>query len=593
MPLLSVQATSIRIRCIRSRNEGQPVELNLNTATVDDLKNRFATVSAELGRELRIDEIRGLLRDAGIDSATLAAILERPSSSQTAISPRLDKSSFRKKQSERPAVEVTQSLARRPRHEQTTAIEHPRLEPPEDDANSLGQEDAEEPSLSELAAIDAESGDVTIDTQELEFAVEDLEDDWHRQGQSLSYDDVLRLTTKRGFGPGQVAVVLARLNALGIGVERSASEKAGARDSMRLDDEGFKPAVKPRSRSEVDGLGQYFRLIGRSPLLRPEEEVALWRRIDAAKKLAVQLEQHPPRRQLPSVNRTLASGKAALDELVVRNLRLVVSIARRHVHESAGLDLEDLIQEGTIGLIRAAEKFDGGRGYKFSTYATWWIKQAIGRAIPDKGRTIRIPVHMYEKVVSVRRRTADLTASLGRGPTIEEISELTGFDLATVTAARDLDQGTASFSAPVGEGDTTLGDLLADKSGSLDAVDPAHIVVSAQCGLDLCELVESALDSREASVIRRRYGFDGGEEETLQAIADDYGVSRERIRQIERDAHNRLRAHPIVRPLYIYLLEDSRADSPKPSTGWPEFAEPRARKSYPQKKPNRKSPRRK
>lgn len=425
------------------------------------------------------------------------------------------------------------------------------------------------PTGSDLLAIEAEasnSADVALD---LDFAVEDLEDDWHRQGRTLTYDDVLRLATKRGFTPDQIENLVGRLSTLGIEIERSHAESAGLRDAMRLDEDGFKPEVRTSGRHQADGLGRYFKLIGRSPLLRAEEEVELWRRIDTMQRLQDQLAASPAPRPTPNVQRVLKSGKAAHDELVYRNLRLVVSIARRHAQESAGMDFEDLIQEGTIGLMRAADKFDGSKGFKFSTYATWWIRQAITRAIADKGRTIRIPVHMYEKVMSVRRRTSELTVSLGREPSIAEVSQHTGFDLATVAALRDLDKGTASFSAPTGEGDTSLGDLIADQSESPEAIDPADVVIGDHFVREVDDLMRNALAPREATIIQRRYGFEGGDLETLQAIADDVGVTRERVRQLENMSLDTMRGHPKLRPLYIYLLDDSRDDNPKPSGGWP------------------------
>ncbi|MDH3010072.1 sigma-70 family RNA polymerase sigma factor [Gordonia alkanivorans] len=537
------------------------VELDLGTATIGDLVARFSRVSAELGRDLRVDEIRRLLKLEGIDSSALEAIVSRTDANRSVGS--------RPSREQLPA----ESLAESENHRDVTdlATSDPSLS------------EIEGPTGSELSEIDADLTNQSATSQELEFAIEDLEDDWHRQGKSLTYDDVLRLATKRGFAPDEIEFVLGRLSSLGIAVVQSESETSGLQSAMRLDQDGFKPAVRARSREEVDGLGRYFGLIGRSPILRAEEEVELWRRIDTMQKLEAQLEVDPPRRQLPSVRRTLESGRAAHAELVLRNLRLVVSIARKHLPQSAGLEFEDLIQEGTIGLIRAADKFDGSRGFKFSTYATWWIRQALTRAIANKGRSIRIPVHMHEKLVSVRRGAAELTTTLGRLPSLEEISEFTGFDLATVAAARDLDRGIVSISAPVGEGDSTLGDLLADKSDSLDT-DPAQVVINNSCVAEVDALIGTVLAPREAGVIRRRYGFEGPEE-TLQNIADDVGVTRERVRQLANFSLNALHCHPMVRPLYIYLQEDGWDDRPEPKDGWP--TEPLSEK----KSRNRKLPR--
>lgn len=523
------------------------MELDLGTATIDDLVERFASVASELGRQLRVDEVRRLLKIEGIDPRLLAEIVSRTGPGSELVSAATPP----------PAQGPPDDNAR-------TALPSAEAADP---APTSSLADVVEPTAEELHSIEARSD--SFSTQELEFAVEDLEDDWHRQNNELSYDDVLRLTTKRGFSPDQLEYIITRLTASGISIQRSHAESAGMQDALRLDDEGFRPTVRTSARGPLDGIGRYFQLIGRSPVLRAEEEVELWRRIDTMQRYSARLSQNPSANLSLSARRAIESGKAAHDELVNRNLRLVVSVARKYARERTGLELEDLIQEGSIGLMRAADKFDGSKGFKFSTYASWWIRQAITRAIADKGRTIRIPVHVHEKLVSIRKHTSDLSLQLGRDPSIEEISKHTGFDCATVAALRDLDRGTVSLDAPTGESNTALGDLLERQSTTLDEHDPAGIVIAECLVNEVADFIDTALAPRERTIVRRRYGFDAGELETLQAIADDVGVTRERVRQLANMSLKTLSIHPMVRELYIYLLDDTREFPPVPRGGWP------------------------
>jgi len=263
----------------------------------------------------------------------------------------------------------------------------------------------------------------------------------------------------------------------------------------------------------TDPVRMYLREIGRIPLLKSEEEISLAQRIEKG-------------------------DRKAKRKLTESNLRLVVSIAKKYVMR--GLSLLDLIQEGNQGLIRAVEKYDWRKGYKFSTYATWWIRQAITRAIADQARTIRIPVHMVETINKLIRIQRQLMQSLGREPTAEEIAETIGEMTATrVREILKIAQDTTSLETPVGdEEDSMLGDFIADTS------QPSPIeAASRELLKENIEEVLSSLTDREAKVLRMRFGLDGKNPMTLEEVGKEFGVTRERIRQIEAKALRKLK-HP-------------------------------------------------
>ncbi|MBI1863691.1 RNA polymerase sigma factor RpoD [Candidatus Woesebacteria bacterium] len=273
----------------------------------------------------------------------------------------------------------------------------------------------------------------------------------------------------------------------------------------------------------TDPVRQYLREIGRFPLLDAEEEVEYAKRFEK-------------------------NDRRAKDKLIESNLRLVVSIAKKYI--GRGLSLLDLIQEGNQGLIRAVEKYDWRRGYKFSTYATWWIRQAITRAIADQARTIRIPVHMVETINKLYRTSQRLMQELGREPTPEEIGaelELSGDRIREIFK---ISQETTSLEAPVGEEEESfLGDFIPDESQP-SPVDAA----SKQLLKDHLEEVLSTLSEREAKVLSLRFGLDGGLPRTLEEVGKVFGVTRERIRQIEAKALRKLR-HPSRRKKLQDYLE--------------------------------------
>ena len=292
---------------------------------------------------------------------------------------------------------------------------------------------------------------------------------------------------------------------------------SGAYFDSRSDeeDENGSDLTMPKGISVDDPVRMYLREIGRIKLLSADEEIDLARKIVAGGKL----------------------GAIAKRKLVQANLRLVVSIAKKYV--GRGMLFLDLIQEGNLGLIRAAEKFDHERGYKFSTYATWWIRQAITRAIADQARTIRIPVHMVETINKLKKVTRKLAQELARKPTEEELSAEMGISINKLREIVKVAQEPLSLETPVGkEEDSRLGDFIEDK----DADAPVKTVAHELLREDLAEVL-SSLSPRERDVLRLRFGMDDGRQRTLEEVGQLFGVTRERIRQIEAKALRKLR-HP-------------------------------------------------
>jgi RNA polymerase primary sigma factor len=286
-----------------------------------------------------------------------------------------------------------------------------------------------------------------------------------------------------------------------------------------------KPLTAGLDETTLDSVQMYLREIGKVPLLTSKDQ-----EFDLAKKIE-------------------KGDEAAKQMLINSNLRLVVSIAKHYVGRSQNLTLLDLIQEGNIGLFKAVEKYDWRRGYKFSTYATWWIRQAITRALADQARTIRIPVHMIEtisKYTQVKRR---LLQDLGREPMAEEIAAEMGIELDKVRQIIKISQETISLEAPVGEGeeDSTLGEFIEDEKSILPSQSAARKLLKQQLKQILVDL-----SPREQKILKMRFGLDDGVTHTLEEVGKEFGVTRERIRQIEAKALEKIRVHQQSRKLKGY-----------------------------------------
>lgn len=296
-------------------------------------------------------------------------------------------------------------------------------------------------------------------------------------------------------------------------------------DEEELSDEDLEITVDNVDAFADDSVRLYLREIGKIPLLSNEEEAEL------AKKI-------------------VEGNKKAKDKMVEANMRLVVSIAKRY--SGRGLDFLDLIQEGNTGLLRAVEKFDPEKGFKFSTYATWWIRQAITRAIADQARTIRIPVHMVETINKVLRTTRKLTTELNREPTTEEIAKELDMEVDKIEYVMRIKQDIASLDASVGrdgdDEDSVLGDFVEDE----ERVSPEDSAANQILKEQLAKIINT-LSDREQKIIKMRFGIGGERPHTLEEVGYEFSVTRERIRQIEAKALSKLRKHKDTKKLHEYL----------------------------------------
>jgi RNA polymerase primary sigma factor len=298
-------------------------------------------------------------------------------------------------------------------------------------------------------------------------------------------------------------------------------------DELEEEEELHKEAAPAPYYDDIsdDSVRLYLREIGKIPLLKPAEELELAQRVKAG-------------------------HKDAKDKMAEANMRLVVSIAKRY--SGRGLDFLDLIQEGNTGLLRAVEKFDPDKGFKFSTYATWWIRQAITRAIADQARTIRIPVHMVETINKLLRTQRRLTQELNREPTNDEIAIAMEMDVEKVEYVMKIKQDITSLDAGVGrdgdDEDSTLGEFIEDEDAASPEDTAAVQLLKEQVGGLLGTLTE-----REQKILKMRFGLDDGKSHTLEEVGQEFSVTRERIRQIEAKALAKLRKHKDSKKLYEYL----------------------------------------
>lgn len=342
-------------------------------------------------------------------------------------------------------------------------------------------------------------------------------DDLYEYGKkkgTLTYKEIMERLMDLYIEPDQLDKVLENLEALGVTVINE-NDPQPAQSSEDTPIDTINLSV-PDGVSSDDPVRLYLKEIGKYPLLTTEEEIAL----------AKQIAEGTPEEQ--------AAAKKKLSEA---NLRLVVSIAKRYV--GRGMQFLDLIQEGNLGLIKAAEKFDYTKGYKFSTYATWWVRQAITRAIADQSRTIRIPVHMVETINKLIRVNRQLAQELGRDPTPAEIAKEMGISESKVREIIKIAQEPVSLETPIGEEeDSHLGDFIEDEN----APAPAEVASNAMMREQLQEVLHT-LTPREEKVIRLRFGLEDGQAHTLEEVGKEFNVTRERIRQIEAKALRKIR-HP-------------------------------------------------
>ncbi|MEM7340628.1 MAG: sigma-70 family RNA polymerase sigma factor [Actinomycetota bacterium] len=376
-----------------------------------------------------------------------------------------------------------------------------------------------------------------------------------RAGRPLTPDDVVAVMPRTELTPQLLAEVRDFLAENSIPFDDEviepelnghAAASATKLRSRRGDPARMAAAAMARASGSADPVKMYLKEIGKVPLLAAEEEVALAKRIEAGAEAAAESaelltegrwEQVSPERRR-QLRRVVRDGERARQELTSANLRLVVSIAKRYV--GRGVPILDLIQEGNLGLMRAVQKFDHSKGFKFSTYATWWIRQAITRAIADQSRTIRVPVHMVESINKVVRAQRTLAQKLERDPTMAEIGSEVDLEPERVAEIlRIAQQDPLSLDSPVGdEDDTSMADFIPDKGA-------APLDVAARKLLE--QTVRDVLDDlseRESEVVRLRFGLVDGRPRTLEEVGKQFGVTRERIRQIESKTLAKLR-HPL------------------------------------------------
>jgi RNA polymerase primary sigma factor len=358
----------------------------------------------------------------------------------------------------------------------------------------------------------------------------------------VTYDDVMQAIPEAELNIEQLEDALAALIEQGIEISDAELEEPISEEKEQRKAASVKPTTDDIDLSAIDvddSISLYLKEIGRIPLLTAEQEVSIAKRMEAGRLARRRLskEKDLSWEEREDLAYTIRDGQAAHEHLIKANSRLVVSVAKKYV--GRGVPFLDLIQEGNIGLIRAVKKFDYRRGYKFSTYATWWIRQAVTRAIADQGRTIRVPVHMYEQINRLARVSRQLVQELGRDPTTEEIAAELGVGAKKVERIIKVSQRPLSLEMPVGEEDDSfLGDFIEDN----DAPSPTD-QASQQLLREQIDDIFASLTPREVRILQLRFGLVDGYSYTLEEVGKKFGVTRERIRQIEAQALGRLR-HP-------------------------------------------------
>jgi RNA polymerase primary sigma factor len=375
----------------------------------------------------------------------------------------------------------------------------------------------------------------------------------------ITFDDVLEVLDGEGDDTSPLESILFTLDELGIELrqESEAPPHTSFTEEIEVDFEPEEilhdPAVGDiNAVSADDPVGLYFRQMAQEPLLTAKEEIDLAKRIEIGKKARERInrmntDEKRSESWMSHMYKLVGDGQHAREHLGRANTRLVVSIAKRYMGQ--GLPFPDLIQEGNVGLMRAVDKYDYKRGNRFSTYATWWIRQAITRALAQKTRTIRIPLHMTERIRQMYRTAQSLEQNLGRRPTPEEIAGEMELPADSVRSMMDASQHAIALERPVGDdGDSEFGDFIEDQDS------PTPVDAATQHLLEeTIEEVLSELTPRQSHILRLRFGLGGGEPHTLEEIANKFGLSRERIRQLEKEALRRLRHPRLAHNLRDYL----------------------------------------
>ena len=374
----------------------------------------------------------------------------------------------------------------------------------------------------------------------------------------VTYQEIVDALNEDGEDRVALRNLLFELDELGIELRRESdnSDHKDVADFIDLEQEN-RDQVQTHAVADIsaissdDPVGLYFRQMAQEPLLTAADEIDLAKRIERGFKARQRLQSPDVIEKSKRWRRHLRSlvfdGQCAREHLGRANTRLVVSIAKRYMGQ--GLPFPDLIQEGNVGLMRAVDKYDYSRGNRFSTYATWWIRQAITRALAQKTRTIRIPLHMTERIRQMYRAAQDLEQTLGRRPTAEEIASAMEVAADAVRAMMDASQHAIALERPVGDdGDSEFGDFIEDLS-TISPVDSATQNLLEEA----IEEVLAELTPRQSHILRLRFGLSGGEPHTLEEIANKFGLSRERIRQLEKEALRRLRHPQLAHNLRDYL----------------------------------------
>ncbi|WP_238626034.1 sigma-70 family RNA polymerase sigma factor [Aggregatilinea lenta] len=371
----------------------------------------------------------------------------------------------------------------------------------------------------------------------------------------VTFEDVLELLDEDSDDVNAIEAVLDELDELGIELRQDTSDdddddELDQRErEFEAEEESHDPGVGDiNAVSADDPVGLYFRQMAQEPLLTANEEIELAKRIELGREALPQLEElSPVDEDYDRLMQLVNDGQSAREHLGRANTRLVVSIAKRYMGQ--GLPFPDLIQEGNVGLMRAVDKYDYKRGNRFSTYATWWIRQAITRALAQKTRTIRIPLHMTERIRQMYRTAQVLEQTLGHRPTPEEIAKEMELPPESVRGMMDASQHAIALERPVGDdGDSEFGDFIEDQDS------PSPVEAATQHLLqETIEEVLSELTPRQSHILRLRFGLGGGEPHTLEEIANKFGLSRERIRQLEKEALRRLRHPRLAHNLRDYL----------------------------------------